>query len=231
MIKNVADLRQEYTAATLDIADTAENPIDQFARWFEEALQAEVKEPNAFTLATINAAGRPRARVVLLKGFDHGGFVFYTNYSSAKAAELLAHPYAAMNFFWYDLERQVRIEGKIEKVSTETSREYFQSRPKTSQIGAWASPQSKVITDRAVLDAEMERLSQQYASEEVLPLPPHWGGYLYFSPSVLVGTVLARKPQFSVGESIPFGDFANPVLWCQCKNSGQFQVFAAGKPD
>ena len=178
MIKNVADLRQEYTAATLDIADTAENPIDQFARWFEEALQAEVKEPNAFTLATINAAGRPRARVVLLKGFDQDGFVFYTNYGSAKAAELLAQPYAAMNFFWYDLERQVRIEGKIEKVSTETSREYFQSRPKTSQIGAWASPQSKVITDRAVLDAEMERLSQQYASEEVLPLPPHWGGYL-----------------------------------------------------
>ena len=178
MIKNVADLRQEYTAATLDIADTAANPIDQFEHWFADAIRAEVKEPNAFTLATINDEGRPRARVVLLKGFDKDGFVFYTNYSSAKAAELLAHPYAAMNFFWYDLERQVRIEGKIEKVSTETSREYFQSRPKSSQIGAWASPQSKVITDRTILDAEMERLSQQYASEDVLPLPPHWGGYL-----------------------------------------------------
>lgn len=178
MIKNVADLRQEYTAATLDIADTTANPIDQFERWFADAIRAEVKEPNAFTLATINAAGRPRARVVLLKGFDQEGFVFFTNYSSAKATELLVHPYAAMNFFWYDLERQVRIEGKIEKVSEETSREYFQSRPKGSQIGAWASPQSQVITDRAVLDAEMERLSEQYASDDVLPLPPHWGGYL-----------------------------------------------------
>lgn len=178
MIKNVADLRQEYTAATLDIEDTYADPIHQFEHWFADAIRAEVKEPNAFTLATINAEGRPRARVVLLKGIDQNGFVFYTNYSSAKAAELQAHPYAAMNFFWYDLERQVRIEGKIEKVSVETSREYFQSRPKSSQIGAWVSPQSKVITDRAVLDAEMERLSQQYANEDVLPLPPHWGGYL-----------------------------------------------------
>ena len=178
MIKNIAHLRQDYSAATLDIADTRPNPIDQFAHWFEEALNAEVKEPNAFTLATINTEGRPRARVVLLKGFDHEGFVFYTNYNSAKAQELLDHPYAALCFVWLELERQVRIEGRIEKVSAETSREYFQSRPKQSQIGAWASPQSTIITDRAILDAEMERLEQQYADEEVLPLPPHWGGYL-----------------------------------------------------
>lgn len=177
-MKNIADLRQEYSAATLDIADTAADPIEQFARWFKEALQAEVKEPNAFTLATINAEGRPRARIVLLKDFDQNGFVFYTNYNSAKAADLQARPYAAMNFFWHDLERQVRIEGKIEKVSTETSREYFQSRPKGSQIGAWASPQSQVIPTRSVLETAMERLSEQYANETVLPLPPHWGGYL-----------------------------------------------------
>lgn len=178
MSKNIAELRQEYSAATLDINDTAADPIEQFAQWFEEALRVEVKEPNAFTLSTINAQGRPRARIVLLKGFDQNGFVFYTNYQSAKAEELLAYPFAAMTFFWYDLERQVRIEGKIEKVDTETSRAYFQSRPKTSQIGAWASPQSKVITDRAFLEAEMKRLSQEYANESVLPLPPHWGGYL-----------------------------------------------------
>lgn len=177
-MKNIADLRQEYSAATLNIEDTAADPIEQFSRWFEEALQSEVKEPNAFTLATINAEGRPRARIVLLKDFDPEGFVFYTNYSSAKAEDLQAHPYAAMNFFWHDLERQVRIEGKIKKVSAETSRAYFQSRPKTSQIGAWASPQSQIIPNRAVLETAMERLSTEYVNETVLPLPPHWGGYV-----------------------------------------------------
>jgi len=178
MIKNIADLRQDYSAATLDIADTQANPIDQFAIWFEEAQKAEVKEPNAFTLSTINAQGRPRGRVVLLKGFDMEGFVFYTNYNSAKAQELLAHPYAAITFLWHDLERQVRIEGAIEKVSAALSEEYFQSRPRKSQIGAWASPQSTVITDRAVLETEMERLDQEYAASEILPRPLHWGGYL-----------------------------------------------------
>lgn len=177
-MKNIAELRQEYSAATLDIADTASEPITQFARWFDEALNAGLKEPNAFTLATINTSGRPRARVVLLKEFNPQGFVFYTNYLSAKAEDLQAHPFAAMNFFWQDLERQVRIEGTIEKVSVETSREYFQSRPKGSQIGAWASPQSQVISSREVLEKEMEKLSAQYSHEDVLPLPPHWGGYL-----------------------------------------------------
>jgi pyridoxamine 5'-phosphate oxidase len=114
----------------------------------------------------------------LLKGFDYEGFVFYTNYSSAKAQELLAHPYAAITFLWHDLERQVRIEGAIEKVSAALSEEYFQSRPRKSQIGAWASPQSTVIADRSVLEAEMERLDQEYAGAEVLPRPLHWGGYL-----------------------------------------------------
>lgn len=178
MMKNIADLRQEYSSATLDIADTAASPLDQFSRWFEEALRAEIKEPNAFTLSTLSTQGYPRARIVLLKGFEQAGFVFYTNYNSAKAKEMALNPQVAMTFLWHDLERQVRVEGHVEKVSAETSRVYFQSRPKSSQIGAWASPQSQVIADRAVLEAEMARLAQEYAGVPVLPLPPHWGGYL-----------------------------------------------------
>jgi pyridoxamine 5'-phosphate oxidase len=121
MMKNIADLRQEYSSAALDIADTAASPLDQFSRWFEEALRAEIKEPNAFTLSTLSAQGYPRARIVLLKGFEQAGFVFYTNYNSAKAKEMALNPQVAMTFLWHDLERQVRVEGHVEKVSSKAA--------------------------------------------------------------------------------------------------------------
>ena len=160
------------------IRDLDPDPIQQFALWFDEALNASVKEPNAMALATVNEQGKPAVRIVLLKGFDESGFVFYTNYESQKGRELAHHPQAALVFFWQELQRQVRIEGTVKKVSKKISIEYFQSRPKGSQIGAWASPQSQVIESREVLEQNVESLQKRYANDSVLPKPPQWGGYL-----------------------------------------------------
>lgn len=160
----------------LDEAEVASAPFAQFERWFEEAVSAAVPEPNAMTLATVDANGRPTARVVLLKGFDERGFVFFTNYASRKGAELAAHPDAALNFFWPELERQVRIEGTVAKVSDADSAEYFASRPRLSQIGAWASPQSEPLPDRAALEARFAEAERRFPGEEV-ERPAHWGGY------------------------------------------------------
>ncbi|MEL6863803.1 MAG: pyridoxamine 5'-phosphate oxidase [Bacteroidota bacterium] len=171
-------LRRDYQSQSLDIHEVADQPIAQFTRWFEEAKQSEVIEPNAMTLATCNADGRPSARVVLLKEYDEGGFVFYTNYQSRKGQELAENPYGALNFCWLELERQIRIEGTIRRVSAERSKRYFQIRPKGSQIGAWASPQSQVIPNRAVLEERVKNLEKDYADVEQLPLPPHWGGFI-----------------------------------------------------
>jgi pyridoxamine 5'-phosphate oxidase len=175
---DISALRQNYALETLEEQGTHDNPFVQFHRWFEAARQSQIKEPNAMTLATADAQGRPSARTVLLKGMDERGFVFYTNYGSRKGQELQVNPQAALLFTWLDLERQIRIEGRIEKVPTEESRAYFQSRPKSSQIGAWASPQSRRIPDRSLIEAEVAALSERYAHAEVLPLPPHWGGYV-----------------------------------------------------
>jgi pyridoxamine 5'-phosphate oxidase len=177
-MSSIADIRRDYKLQSLLENDIQKNPIDQFSIWWNQAIESQIDEVNAMTIATVDANHKPSARIVLLKDFDENGFVFFTNYNSAKAQELLAHPYAAITFLWHDLERQVRIEGAIEKVSAALSEEYFQSRPRKSQIGAWASPQSTVITDRAVLETEMERLDQEYAASEILPRPLHWGGYL-----------------------------------------------------
>ncbi len=176
--EQIEALRRDYRSRNLEKADLANHPIPQFQKWFAEALEANVPEPNALTLATCGANGRPAGRIVLLKGFDAEGFVFYTNYESHKAQELEENPYAAMVFCWLELERQVRISGKVEKISREASLAYYQSRPKGSQIGAWASPQSKVIGDRKVLEDKVEALQQEYAAADSLPIPPHWGGYL-----------------------------------------------------
>ena len=165
-------------ASTLDISDVLTDPVAQFRQWFEEAQQSKVPEPNALTLATATSDGRPSARVVLLKGLLEGGFVFYTNFESQKGREMDANPRAAMVFNWLDLQRQVRIEGQVRRLSEEQSIAYFQSRPKGSQIGAWASPQSQVIDGRQLLEENVQQLKEKYASEEVLPKPPHWGGYV-----------------------------------------------------
>lgn len=177
---NQADLqniRSEYLAASLSETDTNANPIKQFDKWFNEALKAEVAEPTAMTLATATSDGRPSARIVLLKGFNDEGFVFYTNYLSRKGKEIAKNPLGSLLFFWIGLERQVRIEGIIEKVSREESEQYFRSRPRGSQLGAIASPQSQEIVDRQVLENKFDEVEAQYADQEI-PKPSFWGGYI-----------------------------------------------------
>ena len=171
------NLRQDYKSATLDETDVNNNPITQFKKWFDQAVTAEVYEPNAMTLATADKAGKPDARIVLLKGVDDDGFRFFTNYLSAKGKELKRNPYAALVFFWGDLERQIRIEGTVEKLDKETSEEYFVTRPVASQVGAVASPQSQIIPDRKFLEEKFEEL-QSKSEGKTIAKPAHWGGYI-----------------------------------------------------
>ncbi len=177
MNQDVADLRRDYHLQELSETDADPDPIAQFANWFETAIKAQVPDPNGMTLATVGLTGKPASRVVLLKGFDRQGFVFYTNYHSHKSQELEAHPWAALTFWWVALERQVRIEGRAEKISAAESDTYFHSRPRDSQLGAWASPQSEVIVDRQVLEQNLLDLEKKYAGQEFIPRPEHWGGW------------------------------------------------------
>jgi pyridoxamine 5'-phosphate oxidase len=176
---SLADLRQTYKRASLDISDVLDHPVEQFNAWFEEAKQSELQEPNAFTLATCGADMRPAARTVLLKGIDENRFVFYTNYQSRKGRELAENPYACMHFLWLPLERQVRIEGRFEQYDEAASTAYFQSRPRESQIGAWASPQSQVLANRAALEENERKIMEMFEGEAILPKPPHWGGFIF----------------------------------------------------
>lgn len=177
MDSSIADLRQNYTLAGLTKADLDLNPIEQFQVWFQQALDADLIEPNAMTLATATPEGKPTARIVLLKGVNDRGFVFYTNYESQKGQQLITNPYAALVFLWDKLERQVRIEGKVEQLPTAESAEYFHSRPQASQLGAWASDQSQVIPNREVLEQKLADLKEQYSGDAIVPLPEHWGGF------------------------------------------------------
>jgi pyridoxamine 5'-phosphate oxidase len=173
----VADIRKDYKLKELSEASVAADPFSQFDRWFNEAISSHIDEVNAMTLATVSADGDPDARIVLLKGYDANGFVFYTNYESAKGKDLQANPQAALVFFWKELERQVRISGSVERTSAKESDDYFHSRPLGSQIGAIASPQSQIIHDRQVLNDQVEGLSVQYQGAKLIPRPEHWGGY------------------------------------------------------
>lgn len=173
---SVADLRREYTFQGLSETDAHPNPFEQFKIWFDQALIAQLPEPNAMTIATATSDGKPSARMVLLKDYDERGFVFYTNYNSNKGRQLVENPWGAIAFWWAELERQVRIEGRVEKVSDAESDEYFHSRPKGSQLGAWASEQSQVIESREVLEQRLKQLKEEYENKEV-PRPPHWGGF------------------------------------------------------
>jgi pyridoxamine 5'-phosphate oxidase len=175
MNPRIADLRKSYEKAELDEAAAADDPLHQFDRWLHEAIAAELPEPNAMTLATVGADGRPSTRVVLIKGYDERGIVWYTNYDSRKGRELAGNPHAALQFHWVELERVVRIEGRVEKTTAEESDAYFASRPLDSRIGAWASPQSQVIASRAVLVANAAKVGARHALSP--PRPPHWGGY------------------------------------------------------
>jgi pyridoxamine 5'-phosphate oxidase len=173
---SIADLRREYASRSLGEDKADADPIRQFTAWFDEAASAQLLDLNAMTLATTTPDGDPAARIVLLKGFDDDGFVFFTNYDSAKGRELAAHPRACLLFFWVELERQVRITGSVTKVSRAESDEYFHSRPFESQVGAWTSAQSTTVADRAVLETRYAELAAQYAGQTV-PLPAFWGGY------------------------------------------------------
>ena len=169
-------VRKEYSRHSLDELDVDLNPFAQFHQWFEEATKAELPEPNAMVLATASPEGKPSARVVLLKGFDERGFVFFTNYEGRKSVELTANPQAAILFFWAELERQIRIEGSVERTSKQESEEYFRTRPLESRLSAWASKQSSVIPSRSYLEQKMSDLKSRYGDQEI-PLPPFWGGF------------------------------------------------------
>ncbi|MDQ4025316.1 MAG: pyridoxamine 5'-phosphate oxidase [Actinomycetota bacterium] len=175
--ESIARLRRDHGVAPLEPDDLDPDPIVQFGRWMEDALAAGILLPNTMTLATAAADGRPSARVVLLKGFDHRGFVFYTNYESRKGRELLANPHAALVFHWPRLERQVRVEGRAEKVPAEESDEYFATRPFESRLGAWASRQSARLSSRDELERRVEELMREHAGGDV-PRPPYWGGWV-----------------------------------------------------
>ncbi|MBK7762395.1 MAG: pyridoxamine 5'-phosphate oxidase [Bacteroidetes bacterium] len=176
MHKSIADIRQEYLLSDLSIADLDKDPIQQFQQWFQQAVNAEIDDVNAMTLATVDADNKPHARIVLLKGVEDNQFIFFTNYRSAKGRDMEQNQQVALDFFWKELQRQIRIEGKVEKISSEASTLYFQSRPRESQLGAWASFQSETLESREVLEQRFANLKQQYENQEI-PKPSHWGGY------------------------------------------------------
>jgi pyridoxamine 5'-phosphate oxidase len=181
---DVARRRRDYGAAPFDAADAAADPIQQFERWYADAVDADVTEPNAMTLATVDERGRPDARVVLLRGIDHDGFRFFTNYESAKARELAVHPFAALTFAWLDLHRQVRVTGPVRRLGDEAGDAYFASRPRDSRVGAWASPQSEVLADREQLDRMVAAAEERFAGVQDVPRPAFWGGYLVVAEAV-----------------------------------------------
>jgi pyridoxamine 5'-phosphate oxidase len=169
--------RKEYEQGSLDEATVNRDPVRQFSAWYDDAVAAEILEPEAMTLSTATPDGRPSARIVLLRGFDARGFCFFTNYESRKGKELAANPYAALTFHWANLERQVRIEGRVEKTTAVESDAYFASRPPASRIGAWSSPQSDVLADRAALEDLFARFTSENPDDTAIPRPEHWGGY------------------------------------------------------
>ncbi len=180
---NIAQIRQEYSLKTLNEKDVCENPLDQLTIWLKEAVAAQVHEPTAFSLATVSPSGRPHNRIVLLKGIEDSSLHFYTNYQSQKGQDLAAHPYAAACFFWPELERQVRIEGTVRILDRQTSEQYFKTRPRESQIGAHASPQSQPISSREVLERKFKEMAEYFGDGEI-PLPAFWGGYAIEAYSV-----------------------------------------------
>jgi pyridoxamine 5'-phosphate oxidase len=176
-MSSIADIRKDYQLQSLLEKDIEKNPINQFSTWWNQAIESQIDEVNAMTLATVDANHKPSARIVLLKEFDENGFVFFTNYNSKKGLDMLSNKNVALVFFWKELERQVRIEGKVEKVSGDISDTYFNSRPEMSRIGAWASPQSTVIPSRETLETNFQQYQTEFEKKEI-NRPQHWGGYI-----------------------------------------------------
>jgi len=177
MNHSIADIRQDYRLRSLNETDVAADPITQFGNWWQEAMNSQLEEVNAMTLATVSPEGKPSARIVLLKDYDKNGFVFFTNYKSGKGRDMNTSPYAALVFFWKELERQVRIEGMVAKLDAAESDAYFHSRPEGSRIGAWASPQSMVVSGREELEERYEAMKEKFRENDI-PRPGHWGGYI-----------------------------------------------------
>lgn len=176
-MSNIADIRKDYSMQSLSENDVDQNALVQFEKWWNQALESKIDEVNAMTLATADKSGIPSARIVLLKGFDKNGFVFFSNYQSNKANEMEENPNVSLVFFWKELERQIRIQGLVEKTEISVSDDYFNSRPDISKIGAWASPQSKVVASREILETNFQDFENQFKGANI-PRPPHWGGYL-----------------------------------------------------
>ena len=176
-MKPLSDIRRDYSKMTLDTNAVNKDPIAQFEKWFQEAMTSNIPEPNALTLSTVSEDGRPSGRIVLLKGVEMGKFVFYSNYQSQKGKELEKNPACGLTFFWPELERQVRIEGIASRADSVSSEKYFQSRPRESQIGAWASPQSAIISNREILDERVKKIQKKFEGLEKLPKPNQWGGF------------------------------------------------------
>jgi pyridoxamine 5'-phosphate oxidase len=174
---DLAALRREYGDRGLDVPDLAPDPVSMFRQWLDDTVAAGLHEPNAMVVATVSPDGRPSSRMVLLKGIDERGFVFFTNYESRKAADIAVNPHVSLLFPWHDLQRQVRVEGAASKVSADESEAYFASRPRESQLGAWASPQSRVVASRSALDERYGGVLAQFAELDEVPVPPHWGGF------------------------------------------------------
>jgi pyridoxamine 5'-phosphate oxidase len=183
-LASLASRRKDYETAGLDVGDVVADPIQQWSMWFDQATQGGCVEPNAFVLSTIDRDGYPQSRYLLARGADERGFAFYTNYESAKSGQLAAHPKASMLFTWLQLHRQVRVVGEVERLPAEESDAYFASRPRSSQLGAWASPQSQVLADRAVLEARVADVTQRFSADDAVQRPPFWGGWL-LRPSIV----------------------------------------------
>lgn len=183
MREDIASIRKDYAQAELDEQSVLKNPFEQFEKWFQEALKSEIVEPTAMILSTVNSDAQPFQRTVLLKTFSEDGFVFYTNYESRKANQLSTNPKVSLLFPWYSLERQVAITGVVKKISVKESLKYFLSRPHGSQLGAWVSNQSEVITSRSILETKLEQMKQKFKDGKI-PLPDHWGGYRVIPDSI-----------------------------------------------
>ena len=177
MTNSIADLRKEYKLKTLNKSDVDPDAFTQFNKWWDEAILSNIEEVNAMTLATADINGKPSARIVLLKGFDERGFIFYSNYKSHKAKDMNENNYVSLVFFWKELERQIRVEGTVSKIGMAESETYFNSRPTASKIGAWASPQSNIIASRKILEANFTEVEMNFAGKDI-DIPPHWGGYV-----------------------------------------------------
>lgn len=177
-MRKLQSIREDYHIGKLNKRSLSKNPIKSFKKWMGQALKQNVLEPTSFVLGTVDRKGKPSSRVVLLKGFDERGFHFYTNYNSKKAQDIEANPNVSMNFFWREIHRQVRVEGRVKKMTKKESAEYFALRPRLSQIGAWTSDQSETLKDRKTMSSRMKQLIKKFEKMETVPCPPHWGGYI-----------------------------------------------------